>query len=139
MCTAAASRSKDRSTKVGCIIVGPENEIRTVGYNGFIRGADDDNPKWHVRPMKYKVTAHAEINAIANAARNGTPLKGCTAYISFPPCAQCTVALVQVGIRKIKVLNADPKQAKNKKWLEEFEITKEILSQANVKMTILNS
>lgn len=33
-----AKKSKDPSTKVGCIIVGPDNEIRSTGYNGFPRG-----------------------------------------------------------------------------------------------------
>ena len=32
-----AEWSKDRSTKVGCVIVGPNNEIRSTGYNGMCR------------------------------------------------------------------------------------------------------
>lgn len=33
-----SSKSKDPSTKVGCVIVGPDNEVRSTGYNGFPRG-----------------------------------------------------------------------------------------------------
>jgi len=38
-----AEWSKDRSRKVGCVIVGPSNEIRAVGYNGFPRNINDDS------------------------------------------------------------------------------------------------
>ena len=37
-----ASSSKDRSTKVGAVIVGPSREIRSTGYNDFPRGVDDE-------------------------------------------------------------------------------------------------
>ena len=40
----AASRSKDQSTKLGCVIVGPDREIRSTGYNSFPRGIDDGRP-----------------------------------------------------------------------------------------------
>ena len=33
-----STKSKDPSTKVGCVIVGPDNEVRSTGYNGFPRG-----------------------------------------------------------------------------------------------------
>ena len=33
-----SSKSKDPSTKVGCVIVGPDNEVRSTGFNGFPRG-----------------------------------------------------------------------------------------------------
>lgn len=36
-----ACKSKDPSTKVGCVIVGPDNEIRSTGFNGFPRGVQE--------------------------------------------------------------------------------------------------
>lgn len=41
-----ATKSKDESTKVGCVIVGPDYEVRSTGYNGFPRDVIDD-PKSH--------------------------------------------------------------------------------------------
>ena len=38
-----ASWSKDPSTKTGAVVVGPDREIRATGYNGLVRGVDDDN------------------------------------------------------------------------------------------------
>ena len=63
-----AGWSKDTSTKVGCVIIGPDKEIRSTGYNGFPRGVDDTIPAGHERPAKYDFTEHAERNAIYNAS-----------------------------------------------------------------------
>ena len=48
-----ASWSKDESTKVGSVVVGPKREIRSTGYNGIPRGVDDDVAARHERPLKY--------------------------------------------------------------------------------------
>src|SRR5689334_8457570 len=81
-----ATWSKDRSRQVGCVIVGPSNEIRAAGFNGFPRGVDDLNERRHTRPAKYKWTEHAERNAIYNAARVGIPLQGSRMYLPWFPC-----------------------------------------------------
>lgn len=36
-----AGWSKDPSTQVGCVVVGPDREIRSTGFNGFPRGIED--------------------------------------------------------------------------------------------------
>lgn len=61
--------SKDTSAKKGRIIVGPDRLIRSTGYNGFVRGLDDDVAERNERPAKYIWTEHAERNAVYNAAR----------------------------------------------------------------------
>lgn len=35
MAKLTATKSKDRSRKIGAVIVGPDNEVRSIGYNGF--------------------------------------------------------------------------------------------------------
>lgn len=98
-----ASKSKDKSTNVGAVIVGPDNEIRSTGYNNFPRGINDDVEERHGRPQKYEWTEHAERNAIYNAARIGVPVKGCTMYFNYEPspCADCARGIIQSGINKI--------------------------------------
>lgn len=96
-----AMKSKDRSTQVGCVVVGPDNEIRTTGYNNFPRGWDDDDPRNHDRPFKYEITEHSERNAIYNAARMGTPLKGCRIYVPWFPCCDCARGVIQSGITEV--------------------------------------
>jgi len=38
MAMLVAKKSKDPSTKVGCVLVGPENQVISTGFNGFPRG-----------------------------------------------------------------------------------------------------
>ena len=47
-----SSWSKDPSTKVGCIIVGADREIRSTGFNGFPRGIDDSEERLTDREEK---------------------------------------------------------------------------------------
>ena len=94
-------KSKDPNTKVGCVIAGPDNEIRSTGYNSFPRNIQDDVPERLERPEKYLWIEHSERNAIYNAARVGIPLKGCTIYMQGLPCMDCARAIIQAGITRI--------------------------------------
>jgi len=98
------SKSKDTSSQIGCIIVGPHNEIRSSGYNGFPRGVKDDIlevPERYARPAKYMWFEHAERNAIYNAARTGVPLEGCRIYVTGIPCMDCARGIIQSGIIEV--------------------------------------
>jgi dCMP deaminase len=103
LCYLIATRSKDPSTKVGCVIVGPDQEIRSTGYNSLPRHMDDNLPERFKRPLKYSYFEHAERNAIYNAARYGASLLGCSLYITWLPCIDCARAIVQSGISKVIV------------------------------------
>lgn len=98
-----ASWSKDSSTKVGCVVVGPVRQILATGYNGFPRGVDDDVPERWERPEKYLWVEHAERNAIYNAARSGISLAGATMYVERHPCADCARGIIQSGISCVVV------------------------------------
>jgi len=100
---AIAIKSKDRSTKLGAIIVGPDHEPRSFGYNSFPRGLNDDVEERHQRPEKYKYIEHAERNAIYNAAMHGAALKNCILYCQWLPCTDCARAIIQCGITKVVV------------------------------------
>ena len=51
--------SKDPSTKVGCVVVGEDREIRSTGFNGFPRGIEDDEERLSDREQKYPLICHA--------------------------------------------------------------------------------
>lgn len=127
-----AQWSKDRSTQVGCVIVGPDNEIRTTGYNGFPRGVDDELDERHARPLKYKWTEHAERNAIYNAARVGIPLNGCRMYVPWFPCMDCARAIVQSGIVHLIAIRPDVRHAT---WGEDHKLALELFSEVRLKLT----
>lgn len=101
ICGVLAKRSKDENTKVGCVIVGPAHEVRSMGYNCFPRGLNDNLPERQQRPMKYSFFEHAERNAVYNAARIGVSLMDCTCYIPGLPCYDCARGLIQSGIREV--------------------------------------
>jgi len=96
-----AEWSKDRSTKVGAVIVNDRNKILSVGYNGFPIGIDDDVEERHERPLKYKWTAHAEENAILSSAEIGVSLVDCKIYCNYLPCPRCCRAIIQSGIKEV--------------------------------------
>lgn len=121
-----ARRSKDPSTKVGCVIVGPDREVRSMGYNGLPRGVEDLAERME-RPAKYLWTSHAEENAVAQAARIGVSLKGCTAYVTHFPCARCARALIQAGITEIIYGGGTTKMP-----TEEFQVADALLTEAGV-------
>ena len=93
--------SKDPSTKTGAVVVGPDREIRATGYNGLVRGVQDDIPERMERPTKYDFFEHAERNAVYNACLTGTSLKGCTIYCTLTPCTDCARAIIQAGIKMV--------------------------------------
>lgn len=97
----SAMRSKDPNTQVGCCIVGNDNRIISVGYNGFPNGCSDDEFPWNRdgEDNKYFYTTHSELNAILNA--RGSNLEGCRLYVSLFPCNECAKAIIQCGIKEV--------------------------------------
>lgn len=136
MAELVSEKSKDRSTKVGAVIIGPDNEVRSVGFNGFPRGVNDDIDERHERPAKYKFTEHAERNAIFNAARAGICTKGCTMYMNFTPipCTDCTRAVIQSGIIRVVGRKSHPFPGKGNQWEEDLKLAEQMLVEAGIEV-----
>jgi dCMP deaminase len=103
----SAQRSKDPGTQVGACIVSPEKRILTVGYNGMPSGCSEDEFPWERTgdPLetKYLFVCHAEMNAILNSGHSD--LKGSIVYTTLFPCAECTKAMIQKGIKEVVYLS----------------------------------
>lgn len=112
MAKLVATWSKDRSTQVGAVAVGPKREVRAMGYNGFPRGVDDNVEERHERPAKYAWTEHAERNCIYNATRIGVSLDGCALYCTHFPCADCARGVIQSGISSLYYPYEDTEEAR---------------------------
>lgn len=123
--------SKDPSTKVGCVVVGEDREVRSTGFNGFPRGIEDTAERLNDRSQKYPMICHAEENAIMHAARIGISLKGCTAYVTWPPCSRCARSLIQAGVSEV-VYPAESEIPE--RWEEDFEISNRMMSEAGVRI-----
>jgi dCMP deaminase len=72
-------------------------------------------------------TAHAEQNAINNAARIGIAIEGGTMYCKMIPCYKCAQSIINSGIVRVVALKDYHGAAR----------TKEIFKQANIEYTIL--
>ena len=121
--------SKDPSTKVGCVVVGVDREIRSTGFNGFPRGIDDSFERLNDRNQKYPMICHAEENAIMHAARIGLSLKGAIAYVTWPPCSRCARSLIQAGVKEVVY----PEKVEiPERWAEDFDIATGMMKEAGV-------
>ena len=105
-----AERSTCNRAKVGAVIVRDRNILAT-GYNGSPKGMPHcldvgcdihqvTTPEGEVEQHCLR-TIHAEINAIAQAAKNGVSIDGASIYITASPCINCLKVLINVGMTKI--------------------------------------
>jgi dCMP deaminase len=135
MCDLVSSWSEDASRKVGAVIVGPNNEVRSIGYNGLPRGIRGDIPRRHDRleNEKYYWFEHAERNAIYNAARSGIPVAGCRIYASLFPCADCARAIIQSGISQLYSYSHPENDTTFEK---SFSIATEMLAEAGLEVRL---
>lgn len=127
-----SSWSKDPSTKTGAIVVGPDKEIRATGYNGFVRGVDDDKTERYERPTKYDFFEHAERNAIFNASLTGTSLKGCVMYATHFPCTDCARAIIQSGIKLVVTRGPAGDDETRKIWEKNSVFSRQMFEEAGV-------
>lgn len=123
--------SKDPSTKVGCVVVGSDREIRSTGFNGFPRGIEDSIERLEDREEKYPLICHAEENAIMHAARIGVSLKDCTAYVTWPPCTRCARSLIQAGIVEVVYAGGKPIP---ERWVADFNRSTSMMQEAGLKV-----
>ena len=93
----AAMKSKDPSSKMGCVIVDANKRVVSLGYNGMLQGADESKMTLSERPMKYYFSIHSEMNALIFAHQD---LTGCTVYNRVATCDNCLKYCLQAGIKR---------------------------------------
>jgi dCMP deaminase len=129
MTVAAARKSKDPSTKVGVVIVRPDNSIVSTGFNGFPRRLDDNPAYYGDRTVKLQRTIHAEVNAIQFAREK---LDGYTMFASLYPCDKCALQIIQSGISRL--VTFIPPADLVARWKASFDLTRDLLAEADVKV-----
>ena len=92
-----ATKSKDPSSKMGCVIVDPKKRVVSLGYNGMLQGADESKMTLEERPMKYYFAIHSEMNAVIFAHQD---LTDCTVYNRVATCENCLKYCLQAGIKR---------------------------------------
>jgi dCMP deaminase len=105
-----AERSTCLRAKVGAVIV-RDRSILATGYNGSPAGLPhcldagcliyrSQTPDGGTEENCFR-TIHAEINAIAQAAKNGAAIRGGSIYVTHTPCIHCFKVLINTGITRI--------------------------------------
>jgi dCMP deaminase len=94
----------------GCVIV-RNKQILVTGYVGSASGLPHCDEIGHqMKTMRHEDgketqhcvrTAHAEQNAIVQAAKVGTALDGSTLYCKMTPCRVCAKIIINAGIKKV--------------------------------------
>lgn len=105
-----AERSTCLRAKVGAVIV-RDKSILATGYNGAPAGLphctavgcliyESRTPSGETEVNCFR-TIHAEINAIAQAAKNGASIRDADIYITHTPCIHCLKVLINTGIKRV--------------------------------------
>ena len=104
-----AERSTCMRRMVGAIIV-KDKRIVSTGYNGAPKGLKHCLEIGCLREEmgipsgeRHELCrgAHAEQNAIIQAAGSGTSMNGATMYCTDSPCSTCTKMIINSGIKRI--------------------------------------
>jgi len=130
--TASKRASCLRGKKVGAVLV-RERQILATGYNGAPKGVKncleignclrEQNKLASGERLEYCRAAHAEQNAVAQAAYQGVATKGATLYTTHFPCVLCAKFLINAGVREVIFLQD-----------EKDELSKGVLEEAGVKI-----
>jgi dCMP deaminase len=132
----SARRSKDPHTQVGACIVGSDQRILSIGYNGTPRGMSDATFPWEregtALSTKYPYVIHAERNAVLNFRGLMREFVGSTVYVTHYPCNECAKELAQVGVGTVVfALNPYPDS-------DETRASERILSAAGIVVRQVN-
>ncbi len=119
--------------QVGAVIT-KDKTVMALGYNGAPAGVKSCAERGYCLRDKLKIPsgthsetcygAHAEQNAIVQAAKEGIKIKGCKLYCTHQPCSICARIIINSGITEIIYKNGYP---------DDFSL--EILKEAGIKLT----
>lgn len=131
---AMANLSRDPSTKVGAVVLDDDANILSTAFNGFPRRVKDTEERYAQREVKLSLIAHAEANAIAQAARTGVKLFGSTLIVTaLYPCSNCAKLIIQSGIKRVYAPKMDEKLS-NQQWFFEKQISELMFSEAGIEV-----
>ena len=121
---------------VGAVIV-KDKRIMTTGYNGAPAGVKTCIERGSCMRNEMNIpsgthaelcyAAHAEQNAIIQAAKEGISLKGCVLYCTHQPCVVCAKMIINSGIKEVIYKEGYPD-----------EFSQKICEEAGVKLTKYN-
>ena len=134
----AAKRATCNRGRSGCVIV-RDNQILTTGYVGAPAGLPHCDDVGHeMRTVIYDDesrsqhcvrTAHAEQNAVYQAAKLGIALEGSTLYCKMTPCETCSGMIINSGIIRVIAEKDYHRGTKTKNMFKQAGIGLDILDE----------
>lgn len=130
-----AERSTCLRRKVGAIIV-RDKRIISTGYNGAPKGLGHCLEIGCLREQmgipsgeRHELCrgAHAEQNAIIQAAGSGASMEGATMYCTDSPCSTCTKMIINAGIKRLVLGKRYPD-----------ELGEELIEEAGIESVVLS-
>lgn len=107
---AVAERATCDRGRSGCLIA-RDKQILVTGYVGSPKGLPHCDEVGHqMKTVTHEDghqsqhclrTAHAEQNAICQAAKVGTSIDGATLYCKMTPCSACAKMIINAGIKRV--------------------------------------
>jgi dCMP deaminase len=147
----ATVRSTCLRRKVGAVITRSRHIIST-GYNGSPSGVRHCSETGCMRSIlgipsgeRHELCrgSHAELNAIAQAARMGPATAEATIYCTTEPCAFCTKAILNAGISRIVFLHPYPdpmaRELREEGGVEVVQLPPESLAAIKAQLALLAS
>jgi dCMP deaminase len=122
------------------VVITKDNIILVTGYVGSPSGLPHCDDVGHL--MKTVThedgstsshcmrTNHAEMNAIALAARKGISIEGATMYCRMAPCYTCAKMLISAGIKRVVCKKRYQRDVEAIKILKEAKVKVEVLQDA---------
>jgi dCMP deaminase len=125
----------------GCVII-KDKRILSTGYVGSPVGlphCDEVGHEMHTvtnedgTQSRHCIrTAHAEQNAINNAARAGVAVEGGTMYCKMIPCYKCAQSIINAGIVRVVAMKDYHGASRTKEIFKQADIAYEILGEMEV-------
>ncbi len=124
-----AERSTCLRHHVGAVII-KDGIILSTGYNGAVKGANSCLELGCLRNelnipsgTRHEIcrAAHAEQNAISQAAYHGSSIQNSIIYCTHTPCILCTKSIINSGIKEV-ISYIDYPDSDSKKLLKEAGI-----------------
>lgn len=111
----AAKRSTCSRASVGAVI-SREGRPMSLGYNGAPAGmphcdhscscqrplSPEGHSSWCKTSQPCLISVHAEVNALAFAARHGVATEGAELHTTHAPCLSCAMLIVNSGIIRVR-------------------------------------
>ncbi len=140
VCAVSRRATCDRG-RTGVVIV-KNNQILATGYVGSAAGDDHCDENGHQYQKRLNPdgttsehcvrTVHAELNALAQAAKRGVAVDGATLYCKLEPCPVCAKVMVNAGIKRVVCQGAYHNAAESRRVFKKCGVILEVMDQKTI-------